>query len=167
MEPEYAVGDILITREKDPSTIKVGDNIVYLGNTGDYNGKIITHNVIKIEQNEQGEYLFHTKGIANTIEDPIVNEKQLYGIVVQNNAVLAFICKILTNKYGLYFVVIIPIILYAFVGFVKTQGEKIEQEREEERKNKQLEKEERERKKLKQETEPVQGGEKTQKKIKN
>ena len=71
MEPEYAVGDILITREKDPSTIKVGDNIVYLGNTGDYNGKIITHNVIKIEQNEQGEYLFHTKGIANTIEDPL------------------------------------------------------------------------------------------------
>ena len=150
MEPEYAVGDILITREKDPSTIVEGDNIVYIGNTADYKGKIITHNVIEIERNEKGEYLFHTKGIANTVEDPIVHEDQLYGIVVQNNKVLAFICKILLNKYGLYFCVVIPIVLYAFVGFVRAQGERIEQEREEERKRKKLEHEKREqRRKLK------------------
>lgn len=150
MEPEYAVGDILITREKDPSTIVEGDNIVYVGNTADYKGKIITHNVIEIERNEKGEYLFHTKGIANTVEDPIVHEDQLYGIVVQNNKVLAFICKILLNKYGLYFCVVIPIVLYAFLGFVRAQGERIEQEREEERKRKKLEHEKREqRRKLK------------------
>lgn len=141
MEPEYAVGDVLIVREKDPSTIVVGDNIVYIGNVADYKGKIITHNVIEIEQNEEGEYLFHTKGIANTVEDPIVHEDQLYGIVVQNNRVLAFVCKILLNKYGLYFLVIIPLILYAFIEFVRAQGEKMEQEREEERERKRLEQE--------------------------
>ena len=132
MEPEYIVGDILISKEKDPSTIKVGDNIVYLGNKADYRGKIITHNVIEVEQNEKGEYLFHTKGIANTVEDPVVHEDQLYGIVVNNNEVLAFICKILTNRYGLYFFVIIPIVLSAFTAFVRAQSQQIEEERKEE-----------------------------------
>jgi len=155
MEPEYVVGDILISKEKDPSTIKVGDNIVYLGNKGDYNGKIITHGVIEVERNEQGDYLFHTKGIANTVEDPVVHEDQLYGTVVNNNVVLAFICKILTNKYGLYFIVIVPIVLYAFIEFVKSQGRKIEEERREEaeerERQKQLEEQQKENAKVSEE----------------
>ena len=148
MEPEYAVGDILIAREKDPSTIKVDDNIVYLGNTADYSGKIITHNVIQVEQNEKGEYLFHTKGIANTVEDPVVHEDQLYGVIFYNNQVLAWLCKILTNRYGLYFFVIVPVILYFFIDFVKIQGEKAEQEREE-REKRRIEAEKRRKKKIK------------------
>lgn len=149
MEPDYAVGDILIVREKDPSKITVGENIVYLGTKSDYKGRIITHRVIKIERDEKGDYLFHTKGIANTVEDPIVHEDQLYGIVVQNNIVLAKLCKILTNRYGLYFFVIIPIILYAFIEFVKIQGKKIEEEREEEaREREERKKEEEEREKV-------------------
>ena len=148
MEPEYAVGDILIAREKDPSTIKVDDNIVYLGNTADYAGKIITHNVIQVEQNENGEYLFHTKGIANTVEDPIVHEDQLYGVIFYNNQVLAWLCKILTNRYGLYFFVIVPVILYFFIDFVRIQGEKAEQEREE-REKRRIEAEKRRKKKIK------------------
>ena len=130
MEPEYAVGDILIAKEKDPATIVVGDNIVYLGSVADYRGKIITHNVIEVEQNEEGDYLFHTKGIANTIEDPVVHEDQLYGVIFYNNELLAWICKILTNRYGLYFFVIVPIITYFFIGLIRAQGERIEQERE-------------------------------------
>lgn len=149
MEPEYAVGDILIAREKDPSTIKVDDNIVYLGNTGDYSGKIITHNVIEVEQNEKGEYLFHTKGIANTVEDPVVHEDQLYGVIFYNNEVLAWLCKILTNRYGLYFFVIIPIILYFFIDFIRIQGERAEQEKEEEKERRRLEAEKRKKKKVK------------------
>jgi len=133
MEPEYAVGDILISREKDPSEIEVGENIVYLGKSGGYEGKIITHSVIQIEQEENGDYLFHTKGKANTVEDPIVEEDQLYGVIVQNNVVLAWFCKILTNRYGLYFFVVIPIILNAFIGFVRVQEQKVEEEREQRR----------------------------------
>ena len=136
MEPEYAVGDILISKEKDPSLIEVGDNIVYMGKSGGYAGKIITHSVIEIERNEKGEYLFHTKGKANTVEDPVVHEEQLYGTIVQNNHFLAFICKILTNRYGLYFFVVMPIIIYAFIEFVKIQGRRIQEEREAKEKRK-------------------------------
>lgn len=139
MEPEYAVGDVLIVREKDPSTIVVGDNIVYLGAVADYSGKIITHNVIEIEQNENGEYLFHTKGIANTIEDPIVHEDQLYGVVFYNNEFIAGVCKILNNRYGLYLFVVF-VILDFFIGFIRNQGERIEQEKEEERQRREKQK---------------------------
>lgn len=140
MEPDYAVGDILIVREKEPSKIVLGENIVYLGTKSDYKGRIITHRVIEIERDEKGDYLFHTKGIANTVEDPVVHEDQVYGVVIQNNIVLAKLCKILTNRYGLYFFVIIPIILYAFVEFVKIQGKKIEEERAEEAREREAEK---------------------------
>jgi len=146
MEPDYMVGDILICKEKDPSTIKVGDNIVYLGNKQDYTGKVITHAVIKVERNEMGEYLFHTKGIANTVEDPIVHEDQVYGTVVNNNVLLAILVKIISNRYGLYFLVIIPIILYVFVGFVKSQGSKIEEERAEQQREREKQKEEEQQK---------------------
>ncbi len=133
MEPDYMVGDILICKEKEPSQIKVGDNVVYLGAKQDYTGKVITHSVVEIQRNEQGEYLFKTKGIANTVEDPLVHQDQVYGTVVSNNFILSFICKVITNRYGLYFCVIVPIVLYLFIGFVKSQEEKIAAEREEER----------------------------------
>jgi len=134
MEPEYVVGNILISKEKDPDEINVGDNIVYIGKESSYSGKIITHKVVRKEIGENGENLFYTKGIANTTEDPVVHEDQLYGTVVNNNIVLAWICGILTNKYGLYFVVVIPLTLWAFTWFVRVQGEKIEKEKELERK---------------------------------
>ena len=133
MEPQYAVGDVLISREKEPSEIAVGEDIVYLGTVADYKGKIITHKVIEKEQNEAGEYLFHTKGIANNVEDPVVHEDQLYGVIFYNNEILAFLCKILTNRYGLYFFIILPIILTFFIGLVRNQGERIEKEKELER----------------------------------
>lgn len=129
MEPQYMVGDILISKERDPKEIKVGDNIVYMGTVGEYNGRIITHKVIDITYDENGDCLYHTKGIANTVEDPVVTEKQLFGEVVHSNIVLAWICKIVTNRYGLYFFIMIPIIIYAFTEFLKIQGEKVEQER--------------------------------------
>lgn len=135
MEPEYGVGDVLISREVDPSTIKVGDNIVYLGDEDGVAGKIITHSVIEIEQDENGEYLFHTQGRANTVEDPVVSEDQIYGLIVQNNIVLAKLWGILNNRYGLYLFVVF-LILQAFVEFVKSQGEKVEFEREAKREEK-------------------------------
>ena len=77
MEPQYNIGDIIISKQTPPSKIKVGDSIVYLGKVGDYKNKIITHAVIQIEQDEDGKYIFHTKGIATELEDPIVHEDQV------------------------------------------------------------------------------------------
>ena len=41
MEPEYDIGQVVICKETNPEKIKIGDDIVYLGKYGEYNGKII------------------------------------------------------------------------------------------------------------------------------
>jgi signal peptidase len=107
MVPKYKVGDILLSKSIEPSKIKVGDDLVYLGAKDSFAGKVVTHQVIKIEQ-ENGEYKFHTKGLANDIEDPVVSESQVYGKIICNIKVLGFINNILNNIYGFYFLIFIP-----------------------------------------------------------
>ena len=104
MVPKYVVGDILISKSINPEDIKIGDDIVYVGKEGSFNGKIVTHQVIDIE-NENGVYKFHTKGIANEIEDPVVDQEQVYGKVIYKIYSLSFISKIINNLYAFYFVI--------------------------------------------------------------
>ena len=43
MVPKYKIGDVLISKETDPSKIKIGDAVTYLGKSGDFKGKVVTH----------------------------------------------------------------------------------------------------------------------------
>lgn len=141
MVPEYNIGDVLISKEIEPEDVKIGDDLVYLGEKGDFKNKIITHRVIQIEQDENGDYLFHTQGIASDREDPVVNEDQIYGIVIENNAFIAWLSKIIANEYGIYFLVILPIMLYVFITLIKVQDKKWKEEDEKEELEKQKENE--------------------------
>ena len=63
MEPEYDVGVVVICKETSANEIKVGNDIVYLGTYGDYNGKIIMHGVVGIDKDENSNTInFHAKG---------------------------------------------------------------------------------------------------------
>ena len=110
MVPRYNIGDVLVAKEVEPSKIKVGDDISYLGETGSFKGKIVTHEVVDIEQDEDGKYIFHTKGLANIVEDPIVYEHQLYGVIIHKMIILSLIYKILATPIGLFALVIIPVL---------------------------------------------------------
>ena len=61
MEPEFMVGDVLVAKETDPANIKVGDAVSYLGTQGSFKDKIITHEVTKITQDENGKYVLYIK----------------------------------------------------------------------------------------------------------
>ena len=115
MVPEYKVGDILISKSTSLDKIKVGDDIVYLGNKDTFTGKVVTHRVIDIEKNEDGTYLFHTKGIANTAEDPVVSGSQIYGVIIYKTVILSFISKIINNLYGFYFLIFTPLTILIVV----------------------------------------------------
>lgn len=111
MVPKYKVGDMVIAKKVSPDKLKVEDDVVYMGEKSDFNGKIVTHQIIKIE-NKNGQRYFHTKGIANMIEDPIVSEHQIMGKVIFRSAILSFISKIVNNSYGFYFIIFVP---FAFI----------------------------------------------------
>lgn len=131
MVPEYKVGDILISKSIDPSKIEIGDDVVYMGEVGSFQGKIITHRVIDIEK-DGDNYKFHTKGIANEYEDPaVVTADQIYGTIIYKTHILSFISKIINNLYGFYFLIFIPLAVLIIVKIVKIHREKDEEDDEE------------------------------------
>lgn len=130
MEPKYNIGDILIAKETKPSEIKVGDAISYLATSSEIKGNVVTHEVVDITKDENGRYLFHSKGLVNLIEDPVVHEEQLYGVVVYKTKLLSFVKKIVSTDIGMILFIIIPIlyiIISEMISFLMEKEEKRKQ----------------------------------------
>lgn len=117
MLPKYEVGDMLLAKKTPYNSIQKGDDLVYMGASGTFDGKIVTHQVIGIDE-VNGKYQFHTKGLANTIEDPVVSSEQVYGVVVMKCNVMSFLSKIVNNIYGFYFIVFIPFAIMIFLEII-------------------------------------------------
>lgn len=107
MVPEYKIGDVLIVKSVDVDSIKVGDDICYMGKEEDFKDKIVTHRVKRIENGT-----FITEGIANVMEDPPVKEDQIYGKVIYKTYIMSFMSKISSNPIVFFLVIIIPIIIF-------------------------------------------------------
>jgi len=129
MTPKYDIGDVLISKETEPSKIEEGDVISYLGSYGDFANKVITHRVVGIEKREDGKYYYRTKGDANIVEDPIVMEDQLYGVVVYKSAILSLVYRIVGTKVGFYLFIIIPILFIIGSEMITSLLEKEEERR--------------------------------------
>lgn len=121
MVPKYNIGDVLVVKSIEPQNIKVGDDIAYIGQESTFNQKIVTHQVIEIDY-ENGEYIFHTKGIANILEDPLVHQNQVFGKVVYKIWILSLISKILSNVYVVFFGIFVPIVILIFWTILKLKG---------------------------------------------
>lgn len=128
MEPKYMIGDVLFSKDVAASEVKIGDAITYLGKTGDVANKVITHEVVDIEKDENGKYIFHTKGLTNLIEDPIVYEDQLYGIVIHKAFLLSIVYKIISTPVGFYAFIIIPIMYIIGSEIIASALERKEEE---------------------------------------
>lgn len=113
MIPKYQVGDVLISKEVDPQDIKVGDDIVYNGKEGSFNGKVVTHQVISIEK-QDNNYKIITKGIANTAQDPEITQDQVMGKIIYKVKLLSLFEKAATNNYIFYFIIFVPIVLIMY-----------------------------------------------------
>lgn len=130
MIPNYDVGDVLLVKKVDISSIKVGDAVTYLGEASTVKDMIITHRVEKIESTKDGNLLFHTKGIANNIEDPIVSGKQIIGKVTHKFLLLSIVGRIATNPYSIFFGLTVPIAILIAIEIIKTIRSKDEDDEE-------------------------------------
>lgn len=130
MIPKYQIGDVILVKETDPDKIQIGDDVTYKGEEGSMAGLLVTHRVIDIEEVD-GKRIFHTKGIANTKEDPVISEEQINGVVQTKMYSLSLICLLLINKYVFYFCGIVPLTIYvAFRLFKGKKVKRIERENE-------------------------------------
>lgn len=125
MSPEYDVGEVVVSKEVDPNTIEVGDDIVYQGLYGEYNGKIIMHKVIGIDKDENGELTFHAKGLhEGSIEDPLIKPSQIYGEVKFKSGILTLLYELATSIYS-SFVIITILVLNVFITFRVTEKRRV------------------------------------------
>lgn len=128
MIPKYQIGDVILVKEVDPDSIQIGNDVTYEGKTGAMKGLIVTHRVIDIEEVD-GKRIFHTKGIANNLEDPVISEDQINGVVQTKMYIISLICMLFNNKYVFYFCGILPLTIYvAFRIFRGKKVKKIERE---------------------------------------
>ena len=135
MIPEYDIGEVVISKETNPHRIKVGDDIVYLGKSGEFNGKIIMHKVTGIEKDESGNLNFHAKGINNSsIEDTEIKESQIYGVVKLKSGILTLLYRLATTIDSA-FIIITILVLNVFISFKfpgKSQIQQLEEPDEDE-----------------------------------
>ena len=101
MLPDYEPGDILVLKEENPSNIMIGDDVTYIGKTGQVKGLVVTHKVID-KREEEGKYYFTTQGTNNEIADPEIDESQIYGKVIYKTVLLSVLCKIMLKPAGYY-----------------------------------------------------------------
>lgn len=134
MIPVYNVGDVLISKETEAKDIKIGDDIVYKGAKGSFKDKVITHRVIEIEKQDDGNYRIVTQGVANTEQDPEINQTQVYGKVVYKIKSLSFFGKMMKNMYVFYFIIFIPaaVIVYKIIKNLFEKDEDDEEDNEKE-----------------------------------
>ena len=117
MVPKYQIGDVIVVKKVDPSTLKIGDDVSYLGKESNLKGLIITHRIIDLNYNNN-KYYFMTKGISNINEDPIISEDDIYGKVIYKTILFSFVGRLMTNMiiYYLLFVSVGVAFAYEFVS---------------------------------------------------
>ena len=111
MKPDYEIGDMFLSKEIKYEDIKVGDDIVYIGKSSTYEGKTITHRVIRIDN---GTKTIYTKGINNTAEDPGIKYDQVCGKVVYKFFLLSIFSRLMNNSVLFYIIIFVPFTLLVF-----------------------------------------------------
>lgn len=107
MVPEYKIGDVIVVKKEDTSSLKVGDDITYLGEIDNFRGLIITHRIVNIRE-EDGKRYITTKGIANILEDPEISEDNVYGKVIYHTVLFSFFGRLMTNMI-IYYILFISV----------------------------------------------------------
>ena len=105
MTPKYQVGDLLLAMKVDVSKLKVGDDIVYVGSKGVFQNKMVTHQIVRIDKGKKIK--IHTKGLNNMIEDPVVDESQVYGKIIAKLTILSILNRLFDSSYFFCFVIIL------------------------------------------------------------
>ena len=124
MEPTLEVGDIILSKEvKDPSTLEIGDVVTYQGKEGSFAGKLVTHQIVEINENEDGTLVFRTKGTKEgAVIDPAITADQIDSIMIFEVPLLGKIMQVLNTQAGFFFLLVIPLtvcLVIEIMNFVK------------------------------------------------
>ena len=106
MEPEIMSGEMILGKSVNPEDLQVGDVITYIGETGSFKDKIITHKIIEIDND-----IFVTQGVANDIPDPAIYSSQILSRYVATIPVAGKLFSVINSKFGFIFLIVTPLSL--------------------------------------------------------
>lgn len=137
METTINIGDLVIVKKVNSSSIHTGDIIAFK------NGNIVISYRVKEVINDSGTYKFKTKGDNNNVADDfIVNSDAIEGIFVNKIPGLGSILLFLGKPIGLLMVILVIIIVSTALYFVKfgysTKDAELMREFQEFKRNKEL-----------------------------
>ena len=119
MKGVYNVNDVIAVKDFDNKKLKVGDDIAFIGNRGGLENKLVTHRIIKIEEESNGR-IFTTKGVKNSVEDPSITESQILGKVVGVVPVVTQINHVLKSQLGFFCLIFWPLVLVIVLEILQT-----------------------------------------------
>ncbi len=109
MVPAIHVQDAVIVKNVAMNRLRKGDIITFTSTDSRYSGLIVTHRIIDIEKNEDGKYLFRTKGDSNNSpDDALVTEDNIHGRVFVKIPKIGYLQSFLSHSYGWIICVVIP-----------------------------------------------------------
>jgi len=112
MKGVYNVNDVILVKDCNTKKLKVGDDIVYVGNKHDLKDKIISHRIIEIKKDDKtGEIKYITKGVVNDIADPPITEDQILGKVQGVLPIITPINHIVKSQVGFFLLVFCPLVI--------------------------------------------------------
>lgn len=137
METTINIGDLVIVKKVNSSSIHTGDIIAFK------NGNIVISHRVKEVINDSGTYKFKIKGDNNNVADDfIVNSDAIEGIFVNKIPGLGSILLFLGKPIGLLMVILVIIIVSTALYFVKfgysTKDAELMREFQEFKRNKEL-----------------------------
>ena len=123
MEPTLPVGALLLSEEVPVSEVKVDDIVVFRSKQSDMLGAIITHRVIDVLENANGEIFLETQGDNNKYPDAsYVEQKNIIGRVIFHTGDGNFFSGLigsLTSPMGFFAFIVIPCLI---IGVIIMRG---------------------------------------------
>ena len=123
MIPVYNVNDVILVKDVNVNRLKVGDDIVYVGNRGGVDGLVVSHRIINIDKrNGKVERLF-TQGLNAQGADPSIGPDQVLGQVIEVVPIITPINHILKNIFGFFFLIFLPLVFIIVLEVLETRIE--------------------------------------------
>ena len=120
MKGVYNINDVIAVKDCDTNDLKVGDDVAYLGSRSGLEGKIIVHRIIRTEDSSDGGKLFTTKGVNSSVEDPVIHDNQVLGVVVGKVPVITEINHIVRSQLGFFSLIFCPLVLVIVLEILQT-----------------------------------------------
>ncbi len=120
MEPTIHTDSLILVKKTDPSQIRPDDIISFYSSDPALGGAVNTHRVLSVEQNN-GVYIFYTKGDANLIPDEYpTSGHDVIGVVVFTSLFLGKLVHLLSNPLVFVPIIMVPLLLLLILNLVKT-----------------------------------------------